>query len=312
MTVGTKEPRLQIAGASDVRGRLMLVLLCFIWGFTWPIMKIALDEIPPLSMRTSTAAVSALTLFVICVVQRRSFGLPNARTWGHVFIASLLNIVAFSLCSAFAQIAAATSRVSILAYTLPVWTLLFAWLVLGERPNRLQWIAVGSCVVGLAVLVGPLATTGIPLGLVLAVGSGVSWAAGTVYLKWARIEADPMAVTSWQLTIAFFVIAACLFMFDGGLDLHAAHVDGLLAVAFAGIIGNAVAYVLWFEIVRRLSAATASLGILGIPVISVIATMLILGERPTTTDLIGFAFIFAASACVLLAPQARGGGSASG
>ena len=40
--------------ATDIQARLMLVALCLIWGLTWPMMKIALNEIPPLSMRTST------------------------------------------------------------------------------------------------------------------------------------------------------------------------------------------------------------------------------------------------------------------
>jgi drug/metabolite transporter (DMT)-like permease len=59
---------------------------------------------------------------------------------------------------------------------------------------------------------------------------------------------------------------------------------------------------MWFEIVRRVSAVTATLGILGIPVIGVLSTVLIIGDRPTASDLIGFALIFAASACVLLGP----------
>jgi drug/metabolite transporter (DMT)-like permease len=79
----------------------------------------------------------------------------------------------------------------------------------------------------------------------------------------------------------------------------------LLCVVFSGVAGNALAYALWFSIVRRVSAVTASLGTLAIPVIGVLATVLILGERPTTADIIGFALIFAASACVVFAPLAR-------
>jgi len=66
---------------------------------------------------------------------------------------------------------------------------------------------------------------------------------------------------------------------------------------------------MWFEIVRRVSAVTATLGILGIPVIGVLSSVLILGERPTNTDIIGFALIFAASACVLLTPAASASGA---
>jgi len=78
----------------------------------------------------------------------------------------------------------------------------------------------------------------------------------------------------------------------------------LLATASTGFLANGVAYGLWFAIVRRLPAATASLGVLGSPVIGVVASMLILGERPTAADYIGFALIFAASACVLSARKA--------
>ena len=294
-------------GVGDIQARLTLVLLCLIWGVTWPMMKIALEQMPPLSMRTMTSGIGALTLAIVCLLRRRSFRLPTARAWAHVVISSLLNVASFSLLSAFAQIATATSRVAVLTYTMPIWTVLLAWLILGERPTRMQRLALVLCAFGLAVLIWPLAATGIPLGVVLAVASGLSWAAGTVYLKWARIEADPLGVTSWQITFAFLVIAASLLVFEGGLHLGAAHASALLAAAFVGIGGVGIAYAMWFDIVRRLPAATASLGILGIPVIGVVSSVLILGERPTFADIIGFTLIFGASACVLLGPTRASG-----
>jgi drug/metabolite transporter (DMT)-like permease len=297
---GNLDRALAGADAGDIQARLMLVTLCLIWGLTWPMMKIALNEIPPLSMRTSTAGIGALTLLAICLVGRRSLRVPMGTAWAHVVVASVLNVVGFSLFSAFAQIAAATSRVAILTYTMPIWALVLAWAILGERPSRMQAIAIAFCAAGLAVLILPLATTGVPLGLLLAVGSGVSWAAGTVYLKWARIEADPVGVASWQITIAFFIIMASMLIFEGRLNLGDAHAGALLAVVFTGVFGNAIAYAMWFAIVRRVPALTATLGIVGIPVIGVISTILIIGERLTAADDVGFAFIFAASVCAQL------------
>jgi drug/metabolite transporter (DMT)-like permease len=278
----------------------MLIVLCVVWGSTWPVLKLGLNEIPPLSLRSTSAALGALTLYLVCRVKGRSFRIPSAKAWGHVVIASLLNVVAFTVLSSFAQMTAATGRVAILAYTMPIWAVLLAWFFLGERPNRMQAAALGLCIGGLAVLIYPLTAAGIPFGILLALSTGVSWAAGTVYLKWARIEADPMGVASWQMTIAFIVITALMFAFDGRLNLSRAHLDGFFAIAWIGILGNGVAYGLWFTIVRRLPSATASLGVLGSPVIGVITSVLILGERPTVTDIIGFALIFSASACVLL------------
>jgi drug/metabolite transporter (DMT)-like permease len=74
---------------------------------------------------------------------------------------------------------------------------------------------------------------------------------------------------------------------------------------FSGIFGSGLAYFLWFNVINLVPAMTASLGVLSSPVIGVISSMIILGERPTPTDIIGYVLIFAASACVLLQPQGK-------
>ena len=94
----------------------------------------------------------------------------------------------------------------------------------------------------------------------------MSWAAGTVYLKWARLEGDPMAITIWQLVFGVAVIAICVPVFEGTLHLNA-DARSLFGLIYSGIIGSGLCYFLWFGIVRRLPASTAALGILASPVI---------------------------------------------
>jgi drug/metabolite transporter (DMT)-like permease len=124
--------------------------------------------------------------------------IPSLKVWAHVLVGSLLNVVAFSLFSAFAQLAATTSRVAILAYTMPIWAVLLAWWFLGERPNRVQALALLLCAIGLAILIYPLAANGIPLGILFALAVGVCWAGGTVYLKWAGILAARIWTVIWR------------------------------------------------------------------------------------------------------------------
>jgi drug/metabolite transporter (DMT)-like permease len=286
-----------------LKARVMLVTLCVIWGFSWPIMRISLAEIPPLSFRASTALIGALAMCTLVLLQRRSFRLPQLSAWPHVAIAGILNVVGFSLFSAFAQIHAATSRVTIIAYTMPIWTALLARPILGERLNVARGAGLALCIAGMTVLIYPLAGAGIPAGILLAFGSALTWAAGTVYLKWARIAGDPIAVTAWQLITAFIVIAISVPLFEGSLHVWPVRWQAMFGVVFTGLFGTGLAFYLWFESVRRLSAMTAALGVLGVPAIGVASSALILGERPTIADLVGFALIFAASACVLLQPQ---------
>jgi len=297
--------RVQDAAArGDSGAKLMLLALCVVWGVTWPIMRIALSEIPPFTMRTTSTFVGGVALFAVCLVLRRYLRLPGAKGWAHVAVASILNVASFSVFSTFAQLGAATSRVAILAYTMPIWSVILAWVFLRERPTGTQPIAITLAAAGLAVLIYPLAAGGIPLGIILALCTGISWAAGTVYLKWAHLDADPMAIAFWQVVISFFVIGACMMVFDGGPDFHAAHARGVIAAVLAGLLGTGTAYGLWFAIIRRLPAMTASLGVLGSPVIGVISSIFILGERPTVADFVGFALILAASALTLLSRPA--------
>ena len=74
----------------------MLVALCLIWGVTWPAMKIALVEIPPLTMRTLTASAGAVTLLAVCLATRTRLRVP-ANAWGHV-VAIAFSISARSVC----------------------------------------------------------------------------------------------------------------------------------------------------------------------------------------------------------------------
>jgi drug/metabolite transporter (DMT)-like permease len=255
--------------SSERAATIMLVVLSVIWGVSWPLMKIALTEIPPFSMRVSTAGLGALTLLAFTTLRRRSIRLPNRKAWLHAVVAGLLNIVGFSLLNSFAQLSATTSRVTVLVYTMPVWAALLALPILGERLTRVRSVALVLCVVGLAVVVAPLIADGIPEGAVLAIGSGFSWAAGTVYLKWAQIEGDPLAVTTWQLVLAFLVIAACLPFFEGAPHVWPVHWDALFGLVYTGVLAVGIAYALWFDIVWRLPATTAALGILSVPPIGV-------------------------------------------
>ena len=77
--------------------------------------------------------------------------------WLHIVVASLLNIVAFSVFTPFAQLSSDTSRVTIIVYTMPVWATLMALPILGERLTPTRAFALGLCICGMAVLIYPLA-----------------------------------------------------------------------------------------------------------------------------------------------------------
>ena len=212
--------------------------------------------------------------------------------------------VGFGVAGSFAQLMANTSRVIMVNYSMPVWGSLMAYVVLRERINMRSALGLVLCVAGLAVLVYPVMETSLrePIGLLLAFGCALCWGAGTVYMKWARIKGDLLAVSFWQVVIGAVVFAVLYPIFQGVPKFEALQWRTWEGLLFNGILGTGIAYFIWFNIIGRLSTAMASLGALINPIVGVIGAVIILGDRPTVPDMIGFALIFSAAACVLI-PQ---------
>jgi drug/metabolite transporter (DMT)-like permease len=283
---------------------LLLVVLSFAWGINWPAMRVALIEISPWTLRLVSFAIGSVFLFAVIILQRRNWRIPFGAQWAHIFVSALLNAWLFGILSSYAQIIANTSRVAFVAYSMPVWASLMAWLILGERLNTSAKIGLLLCGTGLAALTYPVIGGGVPVSLLLAFGCALSWAAGTIYLKWAQIKGDLVAITAWQVLISFVFTLIGLLWVVGVPSWTPVRLSTVLGTAYSGVIGVSAAYLLWYHIVGQLPATTASLGSLSVPVIGTIGSLLLLGEWPSSLDIVGFVLIFAASASVILQPRA--------
>ena len=284
--------------------KLLVVLLAFAWGLNWIAAAIALRELSPWSLRVAGSGIGAATLFATAVLSGHNLKVPRGE-YIHIMIAGLFNVAGFQILSGFAQLSGATTRAIIITYSMPIWTTVLSCLVLGERLNAIRWFAFGLCVVGLTVLLWPLFAHGFPPFVFYSLGCALSWTFATVYIKWAKVTVEPLTNAAWQLLFGLVFITAGSFLFEGHPHLWPMTNETVLAVLFVGLFGVGLAHFLWWSIVDRLPAVTASLGSLLVPVIGVTASAIVLGERLTVPDIIGFAMIFAAAACVLLQPNVR-------
>lgn len=197
-------------GAHTGRGKTMLLLLGVVWGLNWPAVKTALTGLSPWALRSIGLGAAACTVFALGLARGRRMTIRSGRDRLHVAVAGVLNIAAFNILLTFAQLGAATSRVAIITYSMPLWATLLARFALGERIDRMRAAGLLLGATGLAVLLAPLAEGGLPPGILLALGAALSWAGGTIYGKWARISAEPLAVAGWQLlTGALVALTAC-------------------------------------------------------------------------------------------------------
>ena len=283
--------------------RLLVVLLAFAWGFNWIGAAIALREVPPWSLRFAGSGIGCAILFAAGWAAGYDLRVPRGERI-HIMVAGFFNVAMFQIFSAFAQLSGATSRVIIITYSMPIWATFLSRLLLGEKLTPIRVLALTLCMAGLGILIWPLfAAGGLPASVLFSLGCALSWAFATVYIKWVKVTVEPLTNAAWQLAFGFLFIAAGTFIFDGYPRLWPLHTAPLLAVLYVGVLGVGLAHFLWWSIVGRLPAITASIGSLMTPVLAVIASTIILGERPSVPDIVGFAMIFAAAACVLLQPR---------
>jgi drug/metabolite transporter (DMT)-like permease len=284
--------------------RLLVVIMGLAWGFNWVAARIILTALPPWTMRAVGIGLGDLTLFTAAAIAGVSLGVPRGERV-KILIAGFFNVAVFNVWSAYAQVYGTTSRAIVIAYSMPIWSALLAHFILREKLNAVKLAALALCAAGLAILIWPLARAGFPLGALLALGCAWTWAAGTIYLKWAKIRAATLAIAAWQLLFGWLMLMAGMLIFEGVPQLAPLPAHVVAWIAYNGLIGMGMAYFLWFVVVDRLPTTTASLGSLLVPVVGVIGSAWLVGERPSVSDIVGFACIFASAASVLLQPNVR-------
>lgn len=278
-------------------------LLALLWGFNWPAVKIALGEIRPWTLRASGMALGGGCLVVIAALRGQSLTVKKSQ-WMRLTAAGLLSIAAFNILLAFAQLSAPTSRAAIITFTMPIWTVLFARILLKEPLDGRRCLGLVLGVAGLVALGWSLIQTGeISVGLLYALAAGICWALGTIVSKRFPVNASPLAVAAWQLLIGAACAAVGMLSFEGVALPHALRPATVTAFLYHVLFAQAFAYVLWFAALSRLPAGTASLGTLMVPAIGVAGAVLLIGEKPTLADLAGLVLVIGAASAVLVPPR---------
>jgi drug/metabolite transporter (DMT)-like permease len=268
-----------------------LVLLALIWGYNWVVMKVGVRYSDPFTFAALRNFLGAMALFAVVAVRGGSLR-PKVFWWTALF--GFFQTSLFGL-SVWALYLGSAGRTSVLTYTMPFWLLLMAWPVLGERIRGLQWVAVAAALVGLVCVLDPWSLKGLGASL-LAVGTGLSWAIGSLIFKVIRKrhEVELLSFTAWQALLGALPLILVAALVDKEGPTWSAGFIG--ALAYNVIAAGAIAWLLWLYILHSLPASTAGISSLATPVVGVLAAWVQLGERPGALEAVGMGLIVAALA----------------
>lgn len=243
-----------------VKNLLLLLLLATLWGPSFLFIKVALEEIDPITLAALRIGIAALLLNLYVIPIRKTF-VRNWKFWKHATIAGFFaQGLPFVLINWGEQYIDSTLA-SILNGLTPIFTLLIA--SLATREDRLTWPKVlGTALgfLGLIVLISPSFQSGVSGSLigVLAVSvAAVSYGIALIYSRKHLKNTPPLAAPASQLLMtSLYIIPFAWFVDSPNLTSISAEVFG--AVFFLAFFGTALAFVVYFILLEKTSASYVS------------------------------------------------------
>lgn len=271
----------------------MLILLGAIWGASFFFARVAVAEIHPLNLVLFRVALAAAALHLYLALAGPSFRLALPMAGSFLVLALLNNVLPFSLMFA-GQTELGAGAASILNATTPFWTMLLANVL--TQDEKLSWSKIAGVTLGMAgaaVMIGPGAAAGLggPAWAKLALlGTALSYAFAVIYARRFR-GLPPQVVATGQLTASTVIMVPVVLLWNGVDGLFSASGPAWLAVLGLSLLATALAYILYFGIVRSAGATNASLVTLIVPVGAILLGAAFLGERLETFELAGMGLI---------------------
>jgi drug/metabolite transporter (DMT)-like permease len=269
-----------------------LLLLAFVWGWSFLFIKVAVEGMTPTTVAAARIGLGALALHAALRLRRTP--LPrDAMYWRHVAVCSIFaNVIPFTLL-AWGEQHISSALTAVLNASTPLFTVLSSALYLGDRFGRreLLGLALGLGGVAVAAGVGGDDLAGSSLGGALAaVGAGAGYGFALVYAKRHLLDVPAEVAATGQLTIgtAIMLPFAVFTTASEGIDLAPHRV---LAVVLLGAVGTGFAYLLYYRSVAELGPTTTSLVTYLIPPIAVVVGVLALDETFHVRVVLGGAMI---------------------
>lgn len=270
-----------------------LVLLSVLWGGSFFFIEIGLRAFAPLTLVFARLALAALALHVLLLALHVK--LPGGRMWLWYLLLGLTNNALPFALMFWAQTRIGGSLASMLNATTPLFTVVLAhFFTRDERMTPLRVLGCALGAAGVGVMVGREAFTG--QGEVLAwaavLGAGQCYAVAGITGRHVRAT-QPFALATGQLTAAAAITLPFALLVDQPWAGPTPGIEPLLALAALALVSTALAYVLYFRLLKGSGATNILLVTLLIPVSSALLCVGLLDEQLTWQQVAGMAVIAA-------------------
>jgi drug/metabolite transporter (DMT)-like permease len=273
----------------------MLLALSVLWGGSFFFAKVAVGELPPLTVVLGRVGLAAMAL--LAIVRAAGQRMPrDPDFWAAYFaMGALNNLIPFSLIF-WGQTRIASGLAAILNATRPLWTVLLAHLLTRDEelaPNRLAGVLAGLA--GVAVMIGPEALAGFGLDLLAqtaVVLAAVSYAfAGIFGRRFRAAGVSPLVTAAGQVAATTVMALPVVLLVDQPWTLPVPSAATCASVVALALLCTALANVLYFRVLATAGAINIALVTFLVPVSAILLGSFVLGERLEPRDFAGMALI---------------------
>jgi drug/metabolite transporter (DMT)-like permease len=267
---------------------IALCLLSLIWAYNWIMLKEGLRFAAPFDFAALRAVPGALLLFAAMLWMKKPLRPASPL---RLLLLGLFQTTGFLCFASWALVEGAVGKSTVLVYTFPFWTLLFAWPVLGERIRGMQWLVIVLAASGLTLVLEPWNLAGSFASRVFAVLTGVSWAISAVIAKHWRSEGnfDLLSVTAWQMLLGGIVCCIVAWLVPSRPVEWSWYF--VLVLGYGIVLGSVAGWLLWLYILNHLPAGVASLSLMAVPALGVLLSRFQYGEQPGRIEIVGMLLV---------------------
>ena len=285
---------------------LAFSLLVLFWGSAFSVVKIGLDFSPPVLFAGLRSLVGGLAMVVVALLWG---GSPNLRRdWAVFLLLAVFNVVLFIGLQTYAVLYLPSGSAAVLVYLQPILVGLLAWMILGEKLTAAKIFGLLLGFSGIAAVSAASISGGAnaisPAGVVFGAGSAFFWALGTVYFK----KYEGRLSTLWAVAVPFVIGGTILTAL--GLVVEpwgeVSWTPGFVAsLMYSALVGIALAWVIWFALVRAGEASRVAAYIFAVPLTAVLIGVIFLDEPLGYSLLVGAALIVCGIYLVNRTPGSR-------
>jgi drug/metabolite transporter (DMT)-like permease len=287
----------------DARDWSLLAGLSVLWGGSFLFNGVVLKELPPLTVVLLRVALAAMILLPVLRAYQIRFpvGLSG---WKPFFAIALLNnVLPFSLI-VIGQTYIPSGLASILNATTPLFTVMVMAAAGDEKLHARRVVGVLTGLIGVIVLHGqdvhgqgvhgqdahgqdPGFQSGEGVGILLCLAAAFSYGLSALYARRKLSNSPPLATATFQLLASALMMTIVAAVFERPWQLPMPGVTTWLAMIGLAALSTALAYIVFFQVLRRSGSTNVMLVTLLIPVTAILLGYLVLGESISLREIIG-------------------------